>query len=356
MFDAIVKKIQSEGLWRMPHRGFLESGMDREADTVIKTYFYNSHDQQMHHDIDLEHLDDYLANDHDLLWIDLYNWTPAELERVGKLFDFHPLAIEDCLSDSPRSKVDAYDSYYFFVLHALKYNEQSDREITSEELNMFLSKNYIVTVHSDPIQPIGAIAATSLRQPTYMNKGSDFLLYSIVDGITDSYFPILDRLSIRIDELEDEMYEHPAMTITEEFLSLKRTIVVIRRVIQSKKRIFAGIGTTPAFRVQADNVPYYMDLIDHLERISDSLEVYRDLVSGALDTYSSLGTAKTNETMRILTIITTLTATLTLITGVFGMNVPLPFQHEWWSSVAVTLAMLGVTWWMIKLFRKRKWI
>ncbi|MCL6597866.1 MAG: magnesium/cobalt transporter CorA [Alicyclobacillus macrosporangiidus] len=323
---------------------------------MIKTYFYNHQDQRMYHDVDLSRLQDLLADEQSLLWIDLYNCTLDELKWVAAKFDFHPLAIEDCLHDSPRSKVDRYDEYYFFTFHALKYDEESDREVTTEELNVFLAKNYIVTVHRHPVQPIGRIASRSLRDPFHMNKGPDFLLYSIVDGITDEYFPIIERISARIDELEDEMYEHPAMEITEEFLSLKRTIVLIRRVVQPKKRIFQNVGSAYSFAVQEENIPYYMDLTDHLERISDSIEVFRDLVSGALDTYSSLVSAKTNETMRVLTVITTVTATLTLITGYFGMNVPIPFQKRWIATAVVTAGLFVITWIMLRVFRRRKWI
>lgn len=323
---------------------------------MIKTYFYNDELKQMFHDVDVSQLPELLQNDKNLLWIDLFNWSAQEVKFIGETFDFHPLAIEDCMHDSSRAKVDRYDEYYFFELHALKYNEESEREITSEELNVFLGKNYIVTVHRNPIQSVGRMASRSIHEPIYMNKGADFLLYSIVDGMVDSYFPIMDRLNVRIDELEEEMYEHPAMAITEEFLALKRTIVTIRRVVLPKRRIFASVGTPYSFEIQEENLPYYMDLTDHLERIADSLEVFRDLVSGALETYSSLGTAKTNETIRVLTVITTLTATLTLITGIFGMNVPLPFQKYWISSLVVFLMMLGLSLWMMREFRKRKWL
>lgn len=323
---------------------------------MIKTYFYRHRDASMHHDVDLTQLELLLAEEENLLWVDLFDWNIQELQRVGGLFSFHALAIEDCIYDSPRSKVDRYEGYDFFELHALRYNEDSDPEITSEELNVFLGRNYVVTVHKKPIVSIGRIADVSRKTPHYMTKGPDYLLYSIVDGITDTYFPIVERISARIDELEVEIYEHPALAITEEFLSLKRTIVTMRRAIDPQRRIFSNLGTRYTFEVRKDNLPYYMDLTDHLERISDSIEVFRDLVSSALDTYSSYGTAKTNEAIRVLTIITTLTASLTLITGVWGMNVPLPFQRSWWSTGAIVVIMVGLSIWMIRAFRKRNWI
>ncbi|TCP54678.1 magnesium transporter [Tumebacillus sp. BK434] len=327
---------------------------------MIKTYFYNHAEGKMYHDVDLTRRAELLQDTRNLLWIDLYNCTAEELKHVGNIFDFHPLAIEDCLHDSPRSKVDRYedddDQYYFFVFHALRYDEEKEIEISTEELNIFLGKNYLVTIHKKPLQTIGRIAAASLRSHHYMNRGPDFLLYSMVDGITDEYFPILERISARIDELEDEIYVEPVHEITEEFLALKRNIVLIRRVIQPQKRIFANVNGRYSFEIDEENIPYYIDLVDHLERISDGVESYRDLISGALETYYSLVTSRTNDTIRMLTVISTVMLPLTFITGFFGMNVPIPFGDSYFSTVIIFGCLMGMTYWMLKLFRKRGWI
>jgi magnesium transporter len=323
---------------------------------MIKTYFYNAAENKMYHDVDLLQRADLLRDERNLLWIDLYNCTADELKYIGKTFDFHPLAIEDCLHDSPRSKVDNYDDYYFFVFHALRYDEEKEIEITTEELNIFLGKNYLVTIHKKPLQTVGRIAATSLRSSHYMNRGPDFLLYSIVDGITDEYFPIMERLNARIDELEDEMYVEPAHEITDEFLALKRNSVLIRRVIQPQKRIFANVNGRYSFEIHEENQPYYLDLVDHLERIADTVEFQRDLISGALETYYSLVSARTNDTMRVLTVISTVMLPLTFITGIFGMNVPLPFQDSPLSTVTILIGLVGISYWMLRTFRRNKWI
>lgn len=323
---------------------------------MIKTYLYCHADETMQHDIDLHDLPRILADERNLLWVDLFDWTKSELHSIGQIFSFHALAIEDCMLESPRSKVDRYEKYDFFELHALMYREDQDPEITSEELNVFLGRNYLVTIHKHAIQSIGQLADLTRSEYHGMTKGPDYLLYTIVDGMTDTYFPIIERISSRIDELEAEIYEHPALAVTEEFLSLKRTIVLMRTVIDPQRRIFSNLGTRYTFEVQKQNIPYYMDLTDHLERISDSIELFRDLVSSAMETYSSYGTAKTNEAIRVLTIITTLTATLTLITGVWGMNVPLPFQRSWGATILIVCTMLGLSWWMVRIFRKKNWI
>jgi magnesium transporter len=323
---------------------------------VIKTYFYNHSEQTMHHDVDLNTVDEFLRSPEDLLWIDLYDVGNDELHYVANIFNFHPLAIEDCLHVSPRAKVDDYEDYYFFVFHSLRYNEESDTEITTLELNVFLGPNYIVTIHRKPMPTIGRIAATSLRSKLYMNKGPDFLIYSIVDGITDEYFPIMDRISVRIDELEDEIYEHQVEEITEEFLALKRTIILIRRVIIPQKRIFANINGRLSFDIREENAPFYIDLVDHLERISDSTETFRDLVNGALDTYYSIVSAKTTETMRVLTIISTIMMPLTFVTGLMGMNVKIPGQQWGLSFWGIIAFLLGITSLMLLYFKKKRWL
>jgi magnesium transporter len=324
--------------------------------SVMKTYLYDAKDGTLEHDIETDDFARVVEDKATMLWIDVYNWEPNEIKAIAEIFGFHPLAVEDCIHESPRTKVDRYEGYEFFELHSLKYNEDSEPEISIEELNIFLASNYIVTVHRHAIPSIGRIAARSRHDAFNMNKGPDYLLYAIVDGITDTYFPIIDQLSARIDDLEDEMYENPALAITEEFLSLKRTIVMIRRAIEPQRRIFANVNSSYTFNVTPENRPYFMDLSDHLERITDAMEVFRDLVQGALETYSSLGTAKTNETMRVLTIITTLTASMTLITGVFGMNVPLPWQRTWQATLVIMVGMVVLSVVMLVIFRKRKWI
>ncbi|HJV44279.1 MAG TPA: magnesium/cobalt transporter CorA [Bacillota bacterium] len=323
---------------------------------MIKTYFYNHSEQQMYHDMDLNQVEDFLKSPEDLLWIDLYDIGNEELHYIAQIFNFHPLAIEDCLHVSPRAKVDDYEDYYFFVFHSLRYNEESDNEITTLELNVFLGPNYIVTIHKSPMHTIGKIAASSLKSKEYMNRGPDYLLYNIVDGITDEYFPIMDRISVRIDELEDEIYDHEVEEITEEFLALKRTIILIRRVILPQRRIFANLNGRMSFDIREENIPFYIDLVDHLERIVDSTETFRDLVNGAMDTYYSIVSAKTTEIMRVLTIISTIMMPLTFITGFFGMNVDLPYEHHEWTIGIISLFMLIITTTMLYIFKKRRWM
>lgn len=325
---------------------------------MIKTYFYSHLEKKMYHDVNLQEKNSFLKHEEDVLWVDLFNFSDREIKEVARIFDFHPLAVEDCLSFSPRAKLDNYEDYYLFAMHAIRYDEGSEEEVELVQLNVFLGQNFVVTLHKQPLQALGRLAKTSLKNPEFLNKGMEFFLYAIIDGNTDDIFPIMDRIGIRIDELEDEIYGQPSREITEEYLALKRTTLTIRRAVIPQRRIFASInaGGHPYFDISENIKPYFLDLVDHLERITDTLEGYRDLVDASLSTYHSLISTRTNDAIRVLTVISTIFMPLTFLTGFFGMNVPLPFQEMNISTILI-LVILGITTsLMLLLFKRLKWI
>lgn len=324
---------------------------------MIKTYFFKHSEDTMYHDVDLSSLDLLLADQKNLLWIDLYDCSVQELTYIGKVFDFHPLALEDCLQESPRAKVDHYEDYSFFVFHAMKYNEEAeDDEITSIELDVFLGPNYVVTIHPTALYAVGEVARVCLKKPEMMNRGPDYLLYNLVNKLVDDYFPIVERLGERIDELEDEMYVHPAQEITEEVMALKRSIILLRKVVIPQRRILANVNNRYSFSVSDENRPYYYDLVEHLDRIIDASDAYRDLVNGSINTYYSVVSSRTNEILMVLTVISTIMMPLTFITGLYGMNVHIPGQDNpsYFWYLALGCLTLIVT--MLATFRRKKWI
>jgi magnesium transporter len=326
---------------------------------MIKTYFYQHAENATYHDIDLMEKDELLADPHNLLWIDLYECTEAELNYVGELFDFHPLALEDCMQISPRAKVDNYEDYYFFVFHAIKYDEDTEEdEITNTELDVFLGANYIVTIHPVTIAAVGNIARVSMRSPTYMNQGTGYLLYSMMDGIVDEIFPILDSLGSRIDELEDDIYEvgGSGTEVMEEISALRRNIILMRKVLIPQRTIFSNMRGKYSFFGTDETVPYYLDLADHLNNILDSINAYRDLVHSSYEVYFTLLTSRTNEIITILTLITVIMMPLTVITGFYGMNVTLPGSEHAQAVWVILAGMTALSAAMVGYFKHRKWM
>lgn len=324
---------------------------------MIKTYFYNHNEGRMYHDVDLTEKDILIQDPENLLWIDLYDCSPEELMYVGDIFDFHPLALEDCLQQSPRAKVDHYDGYSFFVFHALRYHEDTeDDEIKSIELDVFLGPNYVVTIHPIALSAVGKTARTCLKGTELMERGPDYLLYNIIDNIVDDYFPIVEALGERIDDLEDEIFTDPAQEITEEILVLRRTLLLLRKVILPQRRIFANVNGRYSFPVSEENRPYYLDLVDHLDVILDTADTYRDLVNSSMETHFSIISNRTNEIMRTLTIISTIMMPLTFITSLYGMNVRIPAAQSvfyFWYLLAGMGVLAGG---MLYVFKKKRWI
>ncbi len=329
---------------------------------MIKTYFYDHEEQSMRHDVDLSEATDLLLNPNNLLWIDLYDCSESELNYIGDIFSFHPLALEDCFQESPRAKIDRYDDYHFFVFHALRYFEDAEEEdeISSIELDVFLGQNYIVTIHPIALSAVGKVARISLRDTELMDRGSEYLLYKIVDNIVDDSFPIIERLDQRIDDLEDNIFLNKGQIITEEILALKRTIILLRKVLIPQRHIFTNITGRYSSFVSTENVPYYLDLADNLNNILDTVNTYRELVNSSTETYYSILSGRTSEIITVLTIISVIMMPLTVITGFFGMNVNLPGGGNpggsWYSVWCILGGMLLLSVSMLGFFRYRRWI
>lgn len=325
---------------------------------MIKTYFYHHEEHAMYHDVDLSETAELLSLPNNLLWIDLYDCSESELHYVGDLFDFHPLALEDCLQQSPRGKIDKYDNYHFFVFHALKYFEEAEEEdeISSIELDVFIGPNYIVTIHPVALSAVGKVARISLKSTDLMDRGPEYLLYQIIDNIIDDTFPIIERIGERIDDLEDNIFFNKGKYIMEESLALKTTIVLMRKVLIPQRHIFSNITGRYSFLVNEDNVPYFLDVADNLNSILDTVNTYRDLINNSMETYYSIINARTNEIITMLTIISIIMMPLTVITGFFGMNVPLPGENNphalWYIAGGMFVLVLG----MLSFFRSRRWI
>lgn len=326
---------------------------------MIKTYYFSHEDQTVLHDVDLNRLDHLLASPESLLWIDLYDCTASELHHIGDLFGFHPLALEDCLQESPRAKLDRYDDYYFFVFHGLRYFEEAEEEdeITSIELDVFLGPNYIVTIHPVALTAVGKVARVCLKEGGFMDMGSEHLLYRIVDNMVDEYFPIVDRLGERIDDLEDSIFIKRGDQVTEEILALKTTIILLRKVLIPQRRIFGSINGYYSFLVNEENRPYYLDLVDHMDSILDTTNAYRDLVNSSTETYYSIINGRTSEIITVLTIISIVMMPLTVITSFYGMNLiylPGAALHSFVWYLILGMGVLVTS--MLLFFRYRRWI
>ena len=298
-----------------------------------------------------------LAGD-EFFWLDLTAPTEAELERMGELFGLHELAIEDTIHFGQRPKLDDFGDHVFLVYYAAAEQPRS-AEGPLREVNLFLSGKFLITVHRDPLP---ALREQSKQIEGRVLHSEQFVVYRVLDALTDTFFPRLSAIDDEIDELEDSIIAQPTDKQLQRIFALKRELVTMRKVITPQRDLLArGIDTIaqlPGF--QLDERDYFRDVYDHVIRISDLIDSYRDLLAGAMDAYLSTVANRQNEVMKQLTIIATVFLPLTFLTGFFGMNFAFAVNHVQNTllgflllGVGSCLASIAVMW---AYFRRKRWM
>jgi magnesium transporter len=308
-------------------------------------------------EIDEGRIRDQLERDH-FFWLDLTAPGHDDLARLHEIFRFHPLALEDTESFGQRPKLDNYEDHIFLVFYGGWREHAGDSE-PLREVHLYISGQYLVTVHREPLPTLD-------RQREQLDgrvlHSEQFLIYRVLDALTDSFFPILSDMDDEIDELEAAVLENPTEQQLERLFALKRQLVAMRKVITPQRDLFArGIDQLAELPgLQLDERDYFRDIYDHLIRISDLIDSYRDLLSGATDLYLSTISNRQNDVMKQLTVIATIFLPLSFITGFFGQNFSFMVNHlitnawTFWvigvGSMAVTVGALLV------FFRRRGWV
>ncbi|HEX3947917.1 MAG TPA: magnesium/cobalt transporter CorA [Acidimicrobiales bacterium] len=306
--------------------------------------------------------DDIVAalNDPRLAWIDLDPGDAGDRAALADMFEpfgFHPLAVEDAEEFGQRPKLDDYDDYTYMVAHGAIADGNGTMEV-----HLFFSERFVVTVHHGPCavfdqvhKRIAHYRATDVTAPHM------YLVYFIVDALTDSYFPVLSAFDDRVDALEDAILQRPTEEQLGELFAMKRSLLAMRKAVTPQRDMFAGLasGVTTLPGMTTENTRYFRDLYDHLIRISDLVDSYRDLLSGVMDTHISTVSNRLNVVMKQLAIIATIFLPLTFLSGFFGQNFPWLIGHlggGWvFLIVGIGTEVLAVVVLAI-LFKKRGWL
>lgn len=296
-----------------------------------------------------------------LLWVSLENPQADELQDVLQgIFDFHPLTIDDCLSNSYQTpKVDDFDDYIFIVMHAI--NRLDDLSFLSfrstSELNFYLASNYLVTVHrSSSMNPVEYVWNRLDKDKRLNEKGADFLCHAVLDVLVDDYMPLLDQMDEEIDWLEDRVMQDPDSVVLQRILSLKHAVMYLRRIISPQREVMNQLSRDEFPMIERRNRIYFRDIYDHLVRIHDLTESIRDIISGSLDIYLSSTSLKMNSIMKALAIVSTTFLPLSFIAGTLGMNFIYNKDYDVMSGLPLFLGMcivaIAV---MIVIYKRLKW-
>lgn len=295
-----------------------------------------------------------------LTWVNIDNPTRRECDYLIQHFPFHPLNLDDLLSRLPRPKIDEYKDHLFIVLHFPFWNREQ-QAIISSELNIFIGEDYVVTV--DCTGNLKTLAkffklCQSDEEPRQENfsHGSTYLLYRILDRLVDYCLPILNKIGDKIEQVEDVMFIERRPAVVRDISILRREVITFRRIIWPIRAVIGNLEPKVRHFTKMDMAVYFGDLVDHLDKIWDGLDEYKEVIEGLSATRDSLATNRTNEIIRILTIITTIFMPITLIASIWGMNIPLPFQDSSYSLLYVILIMGAVIGAMLYFFHRRGWI
>jgi magnesium transporter len=277
------------------------------------------------------------------------------IEKIGKYFNIHPLTLEDVVNTNQRAKFEDYENYVVSIMKMIYY----DTEMRSEQLTVVLMEGMVISFQ----EVDGGDAFDLIRNRLRQGKGrirrmsADYLAYALIDAVVDCYFTILEKIGDRIEMLEDELITDPSKETMRHLHHLKREMIFIRKAVWPMRELINNLERSETELIKPSTDIYLRDVHDHTIRVIDTVETYRDLLSGMMDIYLSSVSNRMNEVMKVLTIITTIFVPVTFIAGVYGMNFDyMPELHSKWGYPAIWAVMLVMIVSLLVYFRRKKWL
>ena len=293
-----------------------------------------------------------------ITWINIDGLHQVEiLERLGECYGLHPLVLEDILNTDQRPKMEDYGDYIYIVLKMLDQSNKSN-EIIMEQISLILGPNFVFSFQEkegdvfDPIRERIRNGKGRIRK-----MGTDYLTYALLDSIVDNYFIILEKLGEKIEFLEEKLVARPIPETLQTIHQLKREMIFLRKTVWPLREVISGFERNESSLIMESTKIYLRDVYDHTIQTIDTIETFRDMVSGMLDIYLSSVSNRLNSVMKVLTIIATIFMPLTFLAGIYGMNFKYMPELEWrWSYPVIWLIMVGIGIFMLLYFRKKKWL
>jgi magnesium transporter len=291
-------------------------------------------------------------------WINIDGLHNVEIiEKIGKHYGFHSLVLEDILHTGQRPKFEDLDSYIFIVLMMLRFDEES-QTVVSEQVSMVLGTNYVISFQENVGDVFEQIRDRIRNAKGRIRKmGPDYLMYALLDAIVDSYFAILEKLGEKIESMEEELVGDPSEKTLHQIHNMKREMIGLRKSVWPLRELINGVERSESDFIQDTTGAYLRDVYDHTIQVIDTVESFRDMVSGMLDIYLSSISNRMNAVMKVLTIIATIFIPLTFVAGIYGMNFENMPELKWrYGYFGVWFIMLIITGCMIFYFKKKKWL
>ncbi len=320
---------------------------------MITTLLYRDHKLQGQNP-PVESLAALRAEPNTMLWVDLSAPTPAEIKAIFEdLFSFHPLVIEDCVGDSPLPKLETYDDYLYFVMHAVDYSKTD--KFTTTELDLILGKNFLVTFHRQPLKPVQAAIERCLRTPTVPVRGPDRFAHTLLDLMVDAYKPALEELRREIEWVESAVLANAdSHELFPRVVALRKELAQLRQIVRPQREVASELAQGKARLIRSTILPYLRDLSEDLAHIENQAVSWADQLILSFRVYLNKSSHEANEGIRVLT---ALTIPPLLVAGWFGMNFAhmyeLEGRYSYPLAAALTLASIGG---MVVFMRKKRWL
>jgi magnesium transporter len=311
---------------------------------------------EFHTEVNPSDISELLGQRDTFVWLDLQNPREADIDLLREEFNFHPLSIEDATHHPERPKLESFEKYYFLIFYCLSYDAAKNR-LHSQPIGLFIGANYIVTVH---LGAIGSIDETIRRWRASAGElGNDAgaLLYALLDAIVDDYFPVIDALAERVEDIEEQIFERFREEALQDVFALKRDLLAARRVVAPERDVLNVLIRREVPIFERDTIQYLQDVYDHIVRVTDSIDTYRDLLSNALDAFLSVQSNRLNQIVKVLTISSIILMADALVAGIYGMNFEFMPELHWAFGYPFALGLMAlISSALILFFRWRKWL
>lgn len=297
-----------------------------------------------------------LRDENGRLWIDIDVTIRPQLALLDKVFSFHPLAIEDALNPVSRPKVEEYDGYLFVVVRAVRMDERTEDpyDLETENICVFVGKRILVTAHAGPSRLTDSVAELVSRNPDVVQRGPARLAHQVLDAAVDSFFPVLDRVDEFVDGLEEHVFKDFREEAMRDIFAVKRMVLSVRRYLAPEREIFNILANRPSPYLGNEVQLYYRDIYDHVLRINDSLDTYRDLLSSTLESYLSQVSNRLGQITKGLTVVATLSVPFVVVSGMWGMNFDrIPLRDAPWGFEAMLVLQLALGGGLLWLLRRK---
>jgi magnesium transporter len=285
-----------------------------------------------------------------IVWLDVQDPSEGDIDLLRREFGFHELALEDVITRHERAKVDQYEGWYFIVFYAL-------RSEGVQEIDLFVGQNYLVTVHHGDVPEIAETAERWRNNAARFERGVGLVVYSLLDAIVDGYFPLVDELAERVEAVERNIFDTRSGNSLDDIFVLKRQLLNVRRVLSPQREVLNILvrRDNPIFNQEL--VLYFQDVYDHSVRVLDTIDLYREQLSGLIDAHLSVISNRLNDIMKRMTALATILMTLALIAGIYGMNFKIMPELNWVYGYPYALGLMAITGGILfAIFRHLDWL